>query len=425
MEISEINLDGITDMDFSSGIGHLGASSPMQVDTSNIHLSRQPTNNRVVPLDDLQMLANENKISSLSNELRQLPQQSSMNRMETTVLSDIVPVQQKSYDRIFNVSDINVSTSAPPDNFQPSHNNNGGIGMSTVPSDASVFNGNNNNSEDYQQQPVKSPEEIQREKQDLLFKLERLAQRGCPVTRQYNMNSNIEDIRNEFLRIKAQNDLKNSVKFQRRMLMACVTGIEFLNTKFNPLDAHLDGWSESVHESINEYDDIFEELHDKYKERAKVAPELKLLMSLGGSAIMFHLTQSFIKSSLPSMTDMFTQNPEFMRQFGNTMAGAVGQNNPGLGNFMGDMFSARNQSDSPPETPPRREMKGPSGIDELLGKMGPHNFQPQSQPAQPRVESVSNASLKDLEMYGDRMKNIEISAEKKKKKSSNGMHLSL
>lgn len=423
MEISEINLDGITDMDFSSGIGTLGASSPMQMD-NNIHMSRQPMNNRVVPLDDLQMLANENKISTLSNDLRQLPQQpSSMGRVETTVLSDIVPVQQKSYDRIFNVSDINVSTSAPQENFQPT--NNGGIGMSAVPSDASVFNANNNASGDeYSQQPAKSPEEIQREKQDLLFKLERLAQRGCPMTRQYTMNSNIEDIRNEFLRIKAQNDLKNSVKFQRRMLMACVTGIEFLNSKFNPIDAHLDGWSESVHESINEYDDIFEELHDKYKERAKVAPEIKLLMSLGGSAIMFHLTQSFIKSSLPSMTDMFTQNPDFMRQFGNTMAGAVGQNNPGLGNFMNDMFTARGQPDSPPETPPRREMKGPSGIDELLGRMGQ---QQSSSPikSQPRVESVSNASLKDLEMYGDRMKNIEVSSDKKKKKSTNGMHLSL
>ena len=38
------------------------------------------------------------------------------------------------------------------------------------------------------------------------------------------------------------------------MLMACVTGIEFLNGKFDPFDLKLDGWSESVHDGINDYD---------------------------------------------------------------------------------------------------------------------------------------------------------------------------
>ena len=43
------------------------------------------------------------------------------------------------------------------------------------------------------------------------------------------------------------------------MLIAFVTAIEFLNNRFDPFDVKLDGWSESVHEGINDYDDIFEE----------------------------------------------------------------------------------------------------------------------------------------------------------------------
>ena len=39
----------------------------------------------------------------------------------------------------------------------------------------------------------------------------------------------------------------------------------FLNNKFDPLDLKLDGWGESIHENINDYDDVFEELHEKYK----------------------------------------------------------------------------------------------------------------------------------------------------------------
>ena len=77
-----------------------------------------------------------------------------------------------------------------------------------------------------------------------------------------------------------------------------MTAIEFLNTRFDPLDVKLEGWSESVHENINDYDDIFEELHEKYKGSSKMAPELRLLLTLGGSAFMFHLTNTMFKSSL-------------------------------------------------------------------------------------------------------------------------------
>ena len=48
------------------------------------------------------------------------------------------------------------------------------------------------------------------------------------------------------------------------MLMAFVSGLEFLNQKFDPFDLKLDGWAESVHENIDDYDDVFGELHEKY-----------------------------------------------------------------------------------------------------------------------------------------------------------------
>ena len=39
--------------------------------------------------------------------------------------------------------------------------------------------------------------------------------------------------------------------------MAFITGIEFLNNKFDPFDIKLDGWGEQINENIDEYDDIF------------------------------------------------------------------------------------------------------------------------------------------------------------------------
>ena len=48
---------------------------------------------------------------------------------------------------------------------------------------------------------------------------------------------------------------KSSVKFQRQMMLAAVSGLEFLNGRFDPFDLKLDGWSEAVQENIDEYDD--------------------------------------------------------------------------------------------------------------------------------------------------------------------------
>jgi hypothetical protein len=158
-------------------------------------------------------------------------------------------------------------------------------------------------------------EELRKEKESLLFKFEKWRRMGINTSKRYNFSSNIEEMRFEYNRIKSQRELESSIRFQKKMLMACVTGIEFLNNKFDPIDAKLDGWSETVHENVNDYNEVFEELHEKYKDRAKMAPELKLLFMVGGSAFMFHLTNTMFKSSMPGMGDIMRQNPELMKQF--------------------------------------------------------------------------------------------------------------
>ena len=80
----------------------------------------------------------------------------------------------------------------------------------------------------------------------------------------YTMNSNLDDMRNEYMKLRKQREIENSIKFQRKMLMAFVTGIEFLNNKVDPFSIKLDGWSESMSDSINDYDEVFEELYEKY-----------------------------------------------------------------------------------------------------------------------------------------------------------------
>jgi hypothetical protein len=138
--------------------------------------------------------------------------------------------------------------------------------------------------------------------------------------------------------IIAEKERSNSCKFQGRMLMAAITGLEFLNNRFDPFDIKLDGWAEQLNENIGDYDEIFAELHEKYKSKAKMAPELKLLFQLGGSGIMVHMTNTMFKSAMPGMDDIMRQNPELAQQFTQAAVNSMGQQNPGFGGFMSNFM---------------------------------------------------------------------------------------
>ena len=164
-----------------------------------------------------------------------------------------------------------------------------------------------------EEQPSKGYTSIDEEKSDLLNKLGRLEKKGFAVNKRLNAYSNVDELRSEVKRITYSIDVEQSIRFSRRMLIACVTGLEFLNKRYNPFEIQLEGWSESVMENVDDYDGVFEELYVKYRSKVSVAPEVKLIMMLGGSAMMFHLTNSMFKSVMPNMNDVIKQNPDLVK----------------------------------------------------------------------------------------------------------------
>jgi len=205
-------------------------------------------------------------------------------------------------------------------------------------------------------QPKLSPQETLKEKFLTLRKLENLENKGVKLTKKYSMESSLDEMKGEYEMIISEKEKSNSIKFQGKMLMAAITGLEFLNNKFDPFDIKLDGFGEQVNENINDYDEIFSELHEKYKSKAKMAPELKLLFQLSGSAIMVHMTNTMFKSAMPGMDDIMRQNPELMQQFTQAAVNSMGQQNPGFGGFMNNMMGSNSSQRS---MPPANVSTGP------------------------------------------------------------------
>ena len=199
-------------------------------------------------------------------------------------------------------------------------------------------------------------------KQELLFLFDKLEKKGVKIPQKFSMRSPIDDMEKTYERLKNERDLQNSIKFQRRVLMGLVSTMEFLNHSMNPFDIDLDGWSESVMENYSEYDDIFEELYEKYKNRGQISPEVKLMMTLAGSAFYFHLSKMIIKPAEQKMKEMFGEMEA--GGGGGGAGGGMGFMSGLMNNFMGGGGGggsrARPSNDG--------GMRGPQGFDDILSK---------------------------------------------------------
>jgi len=213
--------------------------------------------------------------------------------------------------------------------------------------------------ETYKKKKYRAGDELN-EKRELLYQMERLESKGFKLPFKFNMQSDLDDMRTEYNRIVREKEIDASIRFQRKMLMAFITGTEYLNTRYDPFAIKLDGWSEQVHDTINDYDDIFEELHSKYKSSGKkMAPELRLFISLSGSAFMFHLTNRMFKEQpLPNIEEVLKSDPELMKRFQNAATKQYVMGNTGpppmgamggmgaMGNMMSGMMGGNQGSNS-------------------------------------------------------------------------------
>ncbi len=287
--------------------------------------------------------------------------------------------------------------------------------------------------------PKMSREEMLREKFQILRKLEDLERRGVQLSKKYSMESPLAEMQGEYETLVAEREKKNSVQFQGKMLLAVITGLEFMNNKIDPFDLKLDGWSEQVNENLNDYDEIFSELHEKYKSKSKLAPELKLLFQLGGSAIMLHMTNSMFKSSLPNMDDIMRQNPDLMRQFSSAAANSMSDTNPGFSGFMNSMMNndapgdddiGRVNASGPPPPPMKtrdrsrdrsvppavrdnismRQSNASDGIN-IMESFGNISNEPEKTVRRPRPEMKGPSDISDL-LSGLKTKTINVSSEK-------------
>jgi len=208
---------------------------------------------------------------------------------------------------------------------------------------------------------VKMTDRDKRRKKKLMIqKLEEWYDKGIiKNSSHFNTDSSYEEIEDEYEGALENKRSKDSIKLQGWWFMTMVNSIEYANAVFNPFDLNLDGWGEQVNEDLESYDDIFTELHTKYK-GGKLSPEISLLLRIGFSAAMVNFTNKALSTATPGFNDVIKQSPELMKMFTNATVQSMSQQHP-AGAFMNNMMNHDNDvntSFGPPPAPLQTNVQG-------------------------------------------------------------------
>ena len=207
-----------------------------------------------------------------------------------------------------------------------------------------------------------SEKEKRRKKRAMIKKLEEWSEKGfIKNATRFSMDSPYDEVEDEYETALEDKRKKDSIKLQGWWFMTAVNSIEYANSAFNPFDLNLDGWGEQVSEDIDSYEEIFAELHDKYK-GGKLAPELSLLLRLGFSACMVNFTNKALSSATPGFNDVIKQSPELMKMFTEATVQNMSQKSPGFAfaNNLVNNPEAINTSFGPPPKPVETKSSPPT-----------------------------------------------------------------
>lgn len=214
---------------------------------------------------------------------------------------------------------------------------------------------------------------------------------------QYTMDSNFDDVEEEYNSMLKEKRRKESVKMQGWWLMTFVNTLEFANSAMNPFDINLDGFGEKVSEDLGSYDEIFGELHDKYQ-GGKLSPEVALLLKLGISAATVSISNKALSAAAPGFNDIIKQSPELMRAFTDATVKSMSSQSPGFAFANNMMNTDINNSFGPPPKPVETKSQAAPprpGAMQFTNNNGPSNGPSESNVNRPDLAFGRGAMFKE------------------------------
>jgi len=267
-----------------------------------------------------------------------------------------------------------------------------------------------------------SEREKRRKKRAMIKKLDEWYDKGfIKHSSKFSMDSDFDEVEDEYETAMDDKRKKDGIKLQGWWFTTLVNSLEYGNAVFDPFGLNLDGWGEQINEDIDSYEEIFAELHDKYK-GGKMSPEISLLLRLGFSGAVLNITNKALSTATPGFNDVIKQSPELMKMFSTATTQAMNQQTPGF-EFVNNVLHPEEQVNTsygappppmetqnqpPPQRPSMQYSNAPNRPDIAMGRGSMFKeeginineqfedirAQPQSQPTQIRSKPSERPEMK-------------------------------
>jgi hypothetical protein len=198
----------------------------------------------------------------------------------------------------------------------PKHSSRRSSRHSTNDNTTTEYNNSYKNSYNRATTPVNlSPQQQRMKKIEMLRKLSELKSKGYKLSKEYSFDSSIEEMQYEYELLKSFADKRNGIKLYKNIILNACNVIEFANDKYDPFNFKLSGWSEHMNVEVDNYDDVLEELYEKYRGAGgSMPPEMKLLLLILASASAFHFSKK-MENTIPGLNEMYRNNSSMVSDF--------------------------------------------------------------------------------------------------------------
>lgn len=159
-------------------------------------------------------------------------------------------------------------------------------------------------------------------KRDLVHKIQQLQQRLYDVElspKTFTTADSLTELQAEYDRLYRLKQQKSTREWYRKILFGVTKGIEWANHQWDPVGLKLDGWSTEVASNVDEFDEIFDELAEKYggSINEKIAPEIRLVLLILYSGVSYSISQTLVQdhSNRPEFTEIINKDPVLRERF--------------------------------------------------------------------------------------------------------------
>ena len=192
----------------------------------------------------------------------------------------------------------------------------------------SNYDQNEQEYQDYNSNPVNNIEILHAKqlntKRELIYKIQQLQNKLYDVElnpKNFTTADSLSELQSEFERLTVIKNQKSTREWYRKILFGVTKGLEWCNHKWDPVGLKLDGWSTEIASNEDEFDEIFDELTEKYGSsfglEKNIPPEIRLIGLILYSGITYSISQTLSSSynDRPEFSEIINKDPVLRERF--------------------------------------------------------------------------------------------------------------